>query len=386
VRLSASEARRLALAAQGFADARDPGASPGWGIRRVFARVGLLQIDSVNVLERAHYLPAFSRLGPYPRAALDDAAHRAPRRLFEYWGHEASLLPVALHPLMRWRMERAYRDAWGGMKRIQAERPELVEDVLAQVSEQGPIAASELEEERPRRAGPWWDWSDSKRAIEYLFWSGRVTSARRRRFERLYDLPERVIPPKVLATPTPAPEDAQRELVRIAAAALGVAAERDLRDYFRFNLAEIRARVAELVEAGELQPVEVEGWGRAQGLLWNGARIPRRVHARALLGPFDPLLWERSRVQRIFDFGFRLEIYVPKPKRVHGYYVLPFLLGDRLVARVDLKADRAAKALLVHAVHLEQGAPPEAMEELRSELELMAGWLGLDSVELPANA
>ena len=386
MRLSGSEARRLALAAQGFASERDPGSSPGWGIRRVFARVGLLQIDSVNVLERAHYLPAFSRLGPYPRSALDDAASRAPRRLFEYWGHEASLMPVSLHPLMRWRMERAHRDAWGGMKRIQAERPELVADVLAQVADQGPIAASELEEQRPRRAGPWWDWSDSKRAIEYLFWSGQVTSARRRRFERLYDLPERVIPPKVLAQPTPSPEDAQRELVRIAAAALGIAAERDLRDYFRFDLADIRARVAELVEAGELLPVEVEGWGRTQGLLWSGARIPRRIDARALLGPFDPLLWERSRVQRIFGFGFRLEIYVPKPKRVHGYYVLPFLLGDRLVARVDLKSDRAAGVLLTHAVHLEQDAPPETMEELRSELELLAGWLELDSVALPANA
>ena len=386
MRLSASEARRLALASQGFADPRETGSSPGWGIRRVFGRVGLLQIDSVNVLERAHYLPAFSRLGPYPRAALDDAAHRAPRRLFEYWGHEASLLPVALHPLMRWRMERVYKDAWGGMKRIQAERPELVEEVFAQVAERGPIAASDLAEERPRRAGPWWDWSDSKRAVEFLFWSGRVTSARRRNFERLYDLPERVLPAKVIAAPTPAPEDAQRELVRIAASALGVAAERDLRDYFRFDLDEIRARVAELVEAGELIPVEVEGWGRTQGYLWKDARIPRKVEACALLGPFDPLLWERSRVQRIFGFAFRLEIYVPKPKRVHGYYVLPFLLGDRIVARVDLKSDRAEGVLRAWAIHLEPGAPAETLDALTAELESLAGWLGLDSVDLPARA
>ncbi len=383
VRLSASEARRLALGAQGFAEPREAGSSPGWGIRRVVGNLGLVQIDSVNVLERAHYLPFFSRLGPYPREALDAASYRAPRRLFEYWGHEASLLPVALHPLLRWRMERADSDAWGGMFRISRERPELVEAVLDEVRDRGPIAASELSEQRPRKAGPWWDWSDSKRAIEWLFWTGRVTAARRRNFERLYDVPERVLPPTVMAAPTPSPEDAQRELVRIAAASLGVAAERDLRDYFRFDLADIRARVAELVEAGELIPVEVEGWGRTQGYLWKDARIPRRVEARALLGPFDNLLWERSRAERLFGFGFRLEIYVPKPKRVHGYYVLPFLLGDRLVARVDLKSDRAASTLLVHAVHLEDGAPEETIAELRDELELLAGWLGLERVRIP---
>ncbi len=386
MRLSASEARRLALAAQGFADPRDPGSSPGWGLRRVFGHVGLIQIDSVNVLERAHYLPAFSRLGPYRREALDDAAHRAPRRLFEYWGHEASLLPVALHPLLRWRMERADSEAWGGMFRISRERPELVEAVLGEVRDRGPIAASELSEQRPRRSEPWWDWSDSKRAIEWLFWTGRVTAARRRRFERLYDLPERVLPAKVYAAPTPAPEDAQRELVRIAAAALGVAAERDLRDYFRLGLADTRARVAELVEGGELIPVEVEGWGRTQGYLWRGARIPRGVDARALLGPFDNLLWERSRAERIFGFRFRLEIYVPKGKRVHGYYVLPFLLGDRLVARVDLKSDRASSTLVVHAIHVEEGAPPGTREELLDELGLLAGWLELERVSPPGGA
>ena len=385
MRLSAAEARRLALGAQGFAEPREADSSPGWGIRRVLSKVGLLQIDSVNVLERAHYLPAFSRLGPYPREALDAASHRAPRRLFEFWGHEASLLPVALHPLLRWRMERANADAWGGMLQVSRERPELVESVLAEVRDRGPIAASELSQQGPRSPGAWgWNWSDSKRAIEWLFWTGRVTAARRRNFERLYDVPERVLPANVVATPTPPVEDAQRELVRIAARGLGIAAERDLRDYFRLDLADIRARVAELVEAGELIPVEVEGWGRMPGLLWHRARIPRRVDARALIGPFDSLIWERSRVERIFGFSYRLEIYVPKPKRVHGYYVLPFLLGDRLVARVDLKADRAASTLLVHAAHLEDGAPPETMAELGEELELMRGWLGLERVKLPA--
>jgi uncharacterized protein YcaQ len=379
--LSAPEARRLALAAQGFGRPR-PASADGWGLRRVFADVGLVQIDSVNVLVRAHYLPLFSRLGPYRPELLDRASGRAPRRLFEYWGHEASLLPVAHQPLLRWKMERAANDAWGGMRRIHHERPELVREVLEMVRERGPVAASELDE-RPRRAGPWWDWSDVKRALEWLFWSGEVTAARRRRFERLYDLPERVLPRAVLSVPTPSAADAQRELMRIAARALGVAAERDLRDYFRLPAADAKARVAELVEAGELLPVEVEGWGRTQGYLHHEARIPRRVAAAALIGPFDSLLWERSRVSRLFGFDFRLEIYVPAPKRRHGYYVLPFLLGDRLVARVDLKADRAAGVLRARALHLEPDAPPETREALSAELGLMGTWLGMDVTKLP---
>ena len=382
--LSAAEARRLALAAQGFADGRTTGEPNGWDLRRVLKRVGLLQIDSVNVLERAHYLPAFSRLGPYPRDLLDRASQRAPRRLFEYWGHEASLIPVDLHPLLRWRMERAAGDAWGGMRRIQRDRPELVARVLEQVAERGPVAASELAEFEPRRSGPWWDWSDAKRAVEWLFWSGQVSAARRRRFERLYDLPERVLPPAVLAASTPPVAEAQRDLVRVAARALAVAAERDLRDYFRLPASDAKARVAELVEAGELTPVAVEGWGRTRAYLATGARIPRAIDARALVGPFDSLIWERSRVRRLFGFDYRLEIYVPKPKRRHGYYVLPFLLGDRLVARVDLKADRAASVLRAQQVHLEEDAPAETIAELAAELETMAAWLGLDRVSQPA--
>ncbi len=382
-RLSAAEARRVALAAQGFADpVRD--VSAGWGLRRVLDRVGLLQIDSVNVLVRAHYLPAFSRLGPYPTAALDRLSSHAPRRLFEYWGHEASLLPVELHPLMRWRMERARSDAWGGMRRIAEDRPELVEQVLATVRERGPVAASALAEERPRRSGPWWDWSDTKRALEWLFWCGEVTSARRGAgFERLYDVPERVLPAAVLAAPTPAVEDAQRALVLRAARSLGVAAEPELRDYFRLPTAEARARIAELVEGGELVPVAVEGWSQP-AYLHPEARVPRRVDARALLAPFDPLIWERGRVQRLFGFRYRLEIYVPAPQRVHGYYVLPFLLGDALHARVDLKADRAESTLLVRAVHLEDGAPAGTAEALDAELERLAAWLGLERVRLSA--
>jgi uncharacterized protein YcaQ len=380
--MSAAEARRVAVAAQGFGGPRAAGPVDGHATRRVLRRIGLLQIDSVNVLVRAHYLPLFSRLGAYDTVALDRAAHYAPRRLFEYWGHEASLLPVELYPLLRWRMERASTDAWGGMQRVSRERPELLERLVEDVRERGPISAAELAaDEAPRRTGPWWDRSDVKHALEFLFWSGRLTSARRRGFERLYDLPERVIPRAVLALATPSVEDAQRELVRVAARALGVAAERDLRDYFRLPTAEACARIAELVEAGELLPVSVEGW-RTQGYLHPSARVPRRVDGCALVGPFDSLVWNRERTERIFGFRYRIEIYVPKPKRVHGYYVLPFLLGDRLVARTDLKADRQAGVLRVQAAHGEPAAPPETAGALREQLHALAGWLRLGGVEV----
>src|SRR5215217_1355148 len=379
-RLSAAEARRTALAAQGLANGR-PALADGRALRRVLKHVGLLQIDSVNVLARGHYLTLFGRLGPYPVDLVERAAWYAPRRLFEYWGHEASLLPVATQPLLRWRMQRAHDDAWGGMRKVAQERPELVERVLAEVTERGPIAASEFEEEGPRRAEPWWNWSDAKRAFEFLFWSGLITSARRRNFERLYDLPERVLPRAVVETPTPPPDDAQRELVRIAARSLGVAAERDLRDYFRLPLAETRARVAELVEAGELLPVAVEGWS-VPAYLWHETSVPREVDGRALIGPFDSLIWERSRVERLFGFRYRIEIYVPAPKRVHGYYVLPFLLGDRLVGRVDLKAERATGELHVRAAHGEPGAPKETAAELAEELRAMAAWLALERIHV----
>jgi uncharacterized protein YcaQ len=376
-RLSIAQARRLALGAQGFAE---PRRATGRALGRVLARTALLQIDSVNVLQRAHYLPAFSRIGPYDTTALDRLSHRAPRRLFEYWGHEASLLPVALWPLLQWRMRRADRDAWGGVRRMATERPELVAELLDAVRARGPITASELSEDVPRTRREMWSWSDAKRALEWLFWSGQITSARRlSTFERAYDVPERVLPRSILAAPVPEPAAAQRELLRISARSLGVGTAGDLRDYFRLPTADARLRIAELVESGDLLPVVVEGW-RQPAYLHPEARIPRRVEARALIAPFDPLIWERDRAQRLFGFRYRIEIYVPAPQRVHGYYVLPFLLGDRLVARVDLKADRRAGALLVQSRHLEPEAPPETPAELQAELELLAGWLGLGEV------
>jgi uncharacterized protein YcaQ len=386
-RLTAAQARRIALAAQGFADPRPAGRIDARHLRRVLDQVAILQLDSVNVFCRSHYLPVLSRLGPYPRELLDRmAAHtEGPlrRELFEYWAHEASLVPMGLQPLFRWRMARAGEEAWGGMRRIAQERPDLLEDVLALVRTAGPIRAGALGIPRPeRRPGAMWNWHDGKIALEYLFWSGRVTAARRVNFERLYDLPERVLPPEVLAAPTPAEDDAQRELVRIAARCCGVATDADLADYFRLPRGETRARIAELVEAGELVTVEVDGWGRP-AYLSAAARRPRRVAARALLSPFDPLVWFRERAERVFGFRYRIEIYTPAEKRVHGYYVLPFLLGERLVGRVDLKSDRQAGVLRVQAAHFEPHADePVVAAELAAELKDVAQWLQLDAVEV----
>jgi uncharacterized protein len=388
-KLSADEARRIALAAQGFADARpnlQPGAQPdARHLRRVLGQVGLLQIDSVNVLVRAHYMPLFSRLGPYPTTLLETAAYGPMRRrqLFEYWGRMASLLPVELHPLMRWRMEDAGRSEWWHRRfaKLNRRRPGFRHEVLAEVAARGPISARDLIDGGPRR-GPWWGWSDGKIALEGLFFAGQVAVAARRGFERLYDLPERVIPARVLAVPTPGREDAQRELLKIAARAMGVASAKDLCAYFRISRETGDARIAELVEQRELIPVEVEGWTQ-QAFVARDARSPRKVDACALLTPFDSLIWERERTERIFGFRYRIEIYTPSEKRTHGYYVLPFLLGDRMVARVDLKADRAAKTLAVLAAHAEPGVKvAQVGEALMRELQAMAAWLGLERIRV----
>ncbi|MDP5279475.1 winged helix-turn-helix domain-containing protein [Sphingomonas sp. DG1-23] len=380
--LSAAEARRIALGAQGFGKARPRAAIGPAHLARTIARVQLHQIDSVNVLARAHYLPLFSRLGVYPRDLLDKLAWGKPRHLFEYWAHEASLLPFELHPLLRWRMARAERGEtiWGGLRRWAGEQRGEAEALLARIAAEGPLAASDIAETRGE--GGWWGWSDTKSALEWLFWAGRITTATRRgSFERVYDLPERVLPAAVLAQPTPDDADAHRALLARAGAALGIATAGDLRDYFRQKPDDAHPRIAELVEAGTLVPVRVRGWG-PQAYLHKDASVPRRVTGQALLAPFDPLIWERSRAERLFGIRYRIEIYTPAEKRVHGYYVLPFLLDGRIVARVDLKADRKAGRLLVQGAHGEPGAPDEAVPRLKEELDLMAQWLELDVVEV----
>jgi uncharacterized protein len=384
-RVTAAAARRIALAAQGFGRRRPDAPPTTRRMLDLIRRLGVLQLDSVNVFTRAHYMPLFSRLGPYDRARLDRiAGHgngRVDRRLVEYWAHEASLIPVEHHPLFRWRMADVQRQAWGSIARVVREQPELVAETLALVAEQGPIRARDTGAVRAApRPGHMWNWHEGKVALEYLFFTGQVAAARRVNFERLYDTAERVLPAPVRERPTPSVADAQRELVRIAAGALGVATEPDLGDYFRLPRAASKARVAELVDAGELIPAEVQGWS-APAYLWPDARRPRRLHARALLSPFDSLVWFRQRTERLFGFRYRIEIYTPAAQRVHGYYVLPFLLGDRLVARVDLKSDRAERALRVQSAHGEAGIDPaEVAVELAAELRLVAGWLGLETV------
>ncbi|WP_244624435.1 crosslink repair DNA glycosylase YcaQ family protein [Sphingomonas sp. So64.6b] len=355
-------------------------------LRRTIETLSLHQIDSVNVAVRAHYLPAFSRLGAYDRTLIDRAAWgpKRERRLFEYWAHEASLLPMALQPLLRWRMTQADRGegGWTSLRRFATERRGEAELILERIRSDGPMAASDFEEGKSRSG--WWEWGDTKQALEWLFRAGHITTATRRgSFERVYDLTERVIPAAIMAVPTPSDDDAYRALIERSARTLGVATETDLRDYFRLKPEAARASVTALVEEGVLVPVVVTGWGKT-GYLHRDARRPRRITGAALLAPFDPLIWERARTERLFDFHYRIEIYVPAEKRRHGYYVLPFLLDDRIVARVDVKSDRQAGKLLAHRVTVERGAPAETLERLGIELRRMADWLTLGEVKIGA--
>jgi uncharacterized protein len=354
-------------------------------IQAVTNRLAQFQIDSINVVRRAQFMPLFSRLGPYDPSLLERAAYQSPRRLFEYWGHAASLIDVSLQPLLRFRMEPGFRDVWAGVERVALQNADLIPFVRDEVAARGPISARDLEVVEQRDRSNWgWNWSRVKTVLEWLFYVGEVTSAyRNSQFERVYDLPERVIPRAVLAMPTPTPQESVTGLIRRAARALGIASESCLRDYFRTRVAMTRHAIATLVESGDLIPVVVQGLGSRPWYLWHEARVPRRIEARALLSPFDSMIFERARLERLFDFVYRIEIYVPEPKRVHGYYVYPFLLDEQFMARVDLKADRSRGVLRVNASWIEPDQDPyDVATELASELKIMAEWLGLETVEI----
>ena len=383
----------MALAAQGFAGhstagdgGQRPDRTPGLrDVQAVINRLGQFQIDTINIVARAHYLPLYSRLGPYQTGLLDRALAKNPRRLFEYWGHAASMIDITLQPALRFRMQQ-HADRVDHPWATDRTDQDLDAWVLRQIADSGPLGPREIEhidpDHVPRKKEQWgWNWSDVKVACERLFNRGVITPARRNsQFERQYDLVERVLPQQTLDTPTPSLDEAMRQLVRRAATGLGVASEFDLRDYFRTSRQQTMPAINDLVDAGELVPVAVEGWN-APAYLWHQAKLPRSVEARALISPFDSVMFERDRLERLFEFFYRIEIYVPEPKRIHGYYVYPFLLGDRFVARVDLKADRAAGVLRVNAAWSEPHADAtEVSEQLAAELALMARWLGLSEV------
>jgi uncharacterized protein len=381
--ISARQARLVALRATGLDGRRPQGRVDRRHLRRVVDRLGMVQLDSVNVCVRTQYLPFFSRLGSYDRGLLDRLAYRD-NELFEYWGHVASLVDVNLHPMLRWRMSGDHH--WGSLARVATDHPDLVAALEAQVLRNGPISAAELDGSE-RRRGPWWGWGDTKRALEFLFWSGRIGALRRNNFERVYCAPDDAVPADVLAIPTPSDEEAKRTLLLVAARAHGVGTARDIADYWRQPIREVRRQLGVLVSDGDLEQVTVEGWGEP-AYMHPGAIVPRRVQACALVSPFDQAMWERDRVERLYDFRYRIEIYVPEPARLHGYYVLPFLLGDTYVARVDLKADRNRRSLVARSAHAEADLRDrgtdrwEVAERLAGELGLMAAWLDLDDVRV----
>ena len=379
--LSARDARRIALAAQGLGKrpARPPSRDK---LAAAIEALGLLQIDSVNVVSRAHYLPLYSRLGAYDRTVLEDLAWGKRRRLFEYWAHEASLLPLPHQPLLRWRMQDAAAGIgmWKGVAAFLRERSDVVEHALGHIRDRGPLAASDIDI-GDKGTGGWWGWSDAKQAMECLFWTGQVTAvARRKSFERVYATPDMVLPRDVLDAPTPSRRDAQRELVNIAARAMGIATARELRDYYRLSPQDATPRINDLVDSGNLIPVRVEGWTEKAYLARDAAPRPTRAHA--LLSPFDNAIWFRDRAERLFGVRVVLEIYTPEAKRVFGYYVLPFLEGDAITARVDLKADRKTSCLIVKAAHAEPKATAHTAGHLAAELRLFAGWLGLETIRV----
>ena len=379
--VSPALARRIALAAQGFG--RPIPAAPGArALGGVVDRLGLLQIDSVNVFERSHYLPAFSRIGGYDRAALDRLAWGRRGRLVEYWAHQAAFIPRELWPMFEFRREEYRRSGtseWGGWL---SENRRLADWLRAELAANGPMPASAIEHDANERRGPWWGWSDVKRTLEWMFRTGEVVCVDRRRFERVYALPEQALDPALLDA-APAGADQVRTLVERAASALGIATAADLADYWRMKSAQVRPAV-DLVEAGVLLPVEVPGWTTgsrpAPAWLHRDARRPRRIEAAALLSPFDPVVWFRPRAERLFDFHYRIEIYTPEPQRRFGYYSLPVVIDDAVVARVDLKSDRAAGVLRVQSAWAEPHAPAGTAERLVPELRRAADWQGLGEI------
>jgi uncharacterized protein YcaQ len=373
--LSPALARRVALAAQGFGrtDSRAAGPAGTRQFNLLLRRLALLQIDSVNVFERSHYLPVFARLGAYDKALLDRLTYG--RTVTEYWAHEASFLPLETLPLMEWR-KAEYRDyyaarpdSWG------ASNGSTLDWLRAELAEKGPLRASDIEHESNRRQGPWWGWSDVKRGLETMFRQGDVVSAGRTRFERVYGLPEQVLPPSVLEVSVPR-DEAIVALVSQSARALGVGTLSDLADYFRLKQADAQTAVNRLVDEGELLPVTVPGWNRA-AWLHRDARLPRRLEAAALLSPFDPVVWRRERALRMFDFHYRIEIYTPAPKRVFGYYVLPVLIDDRIPARLDLKSDRQSGTLRVQAAWAEPSLEASDVPRIAELLRATAAWQNL---------
>ncbi len=375
-------AARVALASQGFCDPSPSGRIDVRHFRRVLGRLALLQLDSVQTVCRSHYLPIYSRLGSYDRDHLDDWLWNS-GEMFETWAHEASILPVWMEPALRWRKRRAAEgDTWPSLHAIATRQAKYVDAVIAEVEEHGPIRAADLSDPRPR-SGDWWNGrSDGKRALDWLFRIGMVGSRRLGNFERTYEPLNRLVPAQVLAKPAPPDEAAQRDLLEVAGRCQGIGTAGDLADYFRIGISEARPRLAELVEHGRLLAVQVEGW-REPAFIHPESPRPRKVAARALLSPFDPVVWYRPRAERLFGFRYRIEIYVPAGKREYGYYVMPFLLGQDLVGRVDLKADRSEGVLRARGVFAEDGTDHcHVATELSAELDRLATFLGLEGVKV----
>ena len=380
--LSIADARRIALAAQGFDTARPKTKATQRHVDALISRLGVIQIDSVNVLVRSQELPLFARLGNHDRNAIPKATEA--QKLFEYWGHEAAHLPVDLHPLFRWKMDaaRTGKVTHWGLTSFYEENKAFVKRTLKHVKKNGPTTSRELST-RTEKKGTWWDWDEAKVALEYLFLTGELMSrGRGSDFARIYDTPERVLPQRIIDAPTPSEHVARKQLLVRSAIGQGVATASDLADYYRQKLATVKPLIAELVEEGELREVAVDGWTE-KAFVHRNAKMPKQLHATALLSPFDSLVWCRPRNERLFDFHYRIEIYTPKEKRKFGYYVLPFMMNGEMVGRVDLKADRANSKLLVHSVHTEKGVKRSSINDaLNAELRAMATWLQLDQVQI----